>query len=601
MATKETLHQVTQIYRAGENKYGCTDLDQVCSEIGNRFDFERVSDLVHAARRISRPDHLFPGALSTVQQLLARGDRVVIWTQGHPRNQMFKVAGSGINRVKHEGPDKSHFSLRAEMDKVTAIDQPIMDLRTKGVEKVVIVDDKSDNVKNVKARVAQLQKEGKIDPKLDISVIWARYGVYKDKAPKGMTLDDFLKEVETIEDISELKKYKAPTGKTGWLLDFDNTLFQTAVYNNEMYAQTAHQVDGLDQILPAQIGVHAGLSGKIIGAKAMKHGGMSGSNITLVDTGERTVVVKHHHSNPDRVTGDIKGYEFLKNTPVGEKMPLIESSDLTKGYLVLPHIEGKTLREQVLTGGIDQHSALGVFAQLLDLKKVWWSQQEKKPFEPSFKSMQRAEWLETQQLIPEAVQKIAEQMGIGYDNIWSLPLQIGGRRFPSLETMVQQVQTLLQKMPDYLVGVHGDATGSNLIIGNDNKSWSLIDAEWAGLGDPAESFVRMAKHRSTTTATNIVIRNIQPTDNTLEIDLETSFNSVAHYLHDYVTRRAAEFATALNDPDFLVRFNTYFAGSYLRELALINKRGKVEDGIVAMTLAADALTKPAAVRRELAA
>lgn len=603
MAKQETLQKVTAIYRTGEKDNNCTDLRKVAEQISRELKYDDTDSIVYDARRISRPDHLFPGALSTVQSLMDRRDEVVVWTQGHPLNQLYKVAGSGISNVRRDLPpgERTRFSVRAEMDKVTDIDKPIMDLHAKGVDKVVIVDDKSGNVKDVKARVEELKQEGRIDPELDVSVVWARYGVYKDQAPKGMTLEDFLKEVETIEDVSELRQYGAPQGRTGWLLDFDNTLFRTADYNTEMYAHTAHQVDGWDQILPAQIGVPAGLSGQVIDAKAMKHGGMSGSHITLVDTGNRKVVVKHHHASPDRVNRDIKGYEFLKGTPVGEKMPSIESADLARGYLVLPHIEGKTLREQVLTGGIDQQAAIGIFSQLLDLKKVWWSKQDRQPFQPEFKSMQRTEWSETKQLIPVAIQKIAEQMGTSFDTIWSMPLQIGGRRLPSVESMVAQVQVLLEQPPDYLVGVHGDVTGSNLIIGNDNKSWSLIDAEWAGLGDPAESYVRMAKHRSTTTATNVAIQSITPTPEALEIGIETTFNSVAHYLHDYVTGRAEEFASALKDPNFLDRFSTYFAGSYLRELALINKRGKIEDGIVAISLAAEAMMGPVPVMRGLAA
>lgn len=592
MSKPETLETVTAIYRKGEKVNNCTDLKKVAEQISKEFRYDDPNSIVYDARRISRPDHLFPGALTAVQSLMDRRDEVVVWTQGHPLNQLYKVAGSGISSVRRDLPpeERARFSVRAEMDKVTDIDKPIMDLRAKGVEKVVIVDDKSDNVKKVKERIDKLKQAGKIDPKLDISVVWARYGVYKDKAPKGLTLDDFLQEVETLEDVSELSKYGSPQGTTGWLLDFDNTLFRTADYNTEMYAHTAHQIDGIDQILPTRIGLATGLTGNIERASLMKHGGMSGSHLSYVKTNDgKAVVVKHHQSDPSRVRNDIAGYSFLTGTPIETRMPQIEAADPSQGYLVLPHIEGPTLREHILKGSLGSSEAIQIYQQLLDLKRSWWGSQDKMSPE-QYKSMQRAEWDETQKLIPESIVKMASYFGVSKDSFWSMPIRIDGRKLPSLESVVNSVAKLLEQPPKYVIGVHGDATGSNIIVGSNPLAWMLIDAEWADFGDPAESYLRMAKQLSTTTAIGINVKGVGNFEEGLGVMMDSKFNQVAHALNDYILNRASEFALVLKDPDFINRLNIYSAGSYLRELALINKRGNIQDGLLAMVMAGKALS-----------
>jgi hypothetical protein len=479
------------------------------------------------------------------------------------------------------------------MDKVENIDQTINGLVQKGVDQVVVVDDKAGNIKDVKARIQELKAEGKIPSELDISVIWARYGVYKDKAPSGMTLEDFLQDTQTIESISDLSKFKTPKGKTGWLLDFDNTLFQTAEYNKELYAQAAHIVDGIDQILPAQVGVAAEVSGKIKSATLMKHGGMSGSNITFVDTGDRRVVIKHNYAKPDRVQDDIHGYRFLADTPLAEKMPKIRIADETKGFLVIPHIDGRTLREALATQSIGSRQALALYGELLDLKKQWWGSQRKLAFEgQDFKSMQRKEWGETLDMIPEALYRMARHFGISDTALLQLPLRMGGRKLPSLETMIGAVDRLLQTPPEYLIGVHGDATGSNIIIAPENNKWALIDAEWSGLGDPAESYVRMAKQRSTTTASEIKINGVGVYEGAVGVRMSTNFSPVAHALHDYVGSRANEFAQSLKDPNFTIRMKRYATGSYLREIALTTVRGNPESGLLALLMAGESLAGP---------
>lgn len=594
MASPETLKQITTIYREGEVINGCTDFAKVASQIQQQTGFSHPEEIVYEARRISRPDHLFPGAIATVQHLLSRGDHVTIWTQGHPENQFYKIAGSGIGSVRRvmANDDRKRFSVTAAMDKVENIDQTINGLVQKGVEKVVVVDDKAGNIKDVKAKIDELKTQGKLASDLDISVIWARYGVYKDKAPAGTTLEDFLQETQTIENISDLRKLDTPKGKTGWLLDFDNTLFQTAEYNKELYAQAAHIVDGIDHILPAQVGVAAEVSGKIKSATLMKHGGMSGSNITLVDTGDRQVVIKHNYGKPDRVQDDIHGYHFLSATPLGEKMPRIYSSDERKGFLVLPHIEGMTLREALASGKIDQRQAVTMYSELLDRKKHWWGNQEKLDFErQEFKSMQRKEWGETLDMIPEALYRMARHFGIPESALMQLPLRIGGRKLPSLETMIGVVDQLLQTPPEYLIGVHGDATGSNIIVDQKNN-WSLIDAEWSGLGDPAESYVRMAKHRSSTTASSVTVRGVGVYEGGIGIRMSSDFSPVAHVLQQYVGSRAEEFAKVLKDSTFMKRIKTYATGSYLREIALANVRGSVESGLLAMVMAGESMAGP---------
>ncbi len=595
MASPDTLRQITQIYREGEILNGCTDFVKVAAEIQKKTGFSHPEEIVYAARRISRPDHLFAGAIATAQDLMNRGDQVTVWTQGHPLNQLYKIAGSGISSARRafSNTDRRRFSVTAQMDKVTDIDQTVNRMRDKGVEKVVVVDDKAGNIKDVKARLRELKAEGKIPSDLDISVIWARYGVYKDKAPSGMTLEDFLQDTQTIGSISDIRDLKTPKGKTGWLLDFDNTLFRTADYNQELYAQAGHIVDGIDHILPAQIGVAAGISGTIKSANLMKHGGMSGSNITLVDTGDKQVVVKHNFPQPDRVKDDIRGYHFLSKTPLAEKMPQPHIFDEEKGFLVLPHLSGRTLREALAAGNIDSNMALTIYQQLLDIKKQWWATQSKQPFEGQvYKSMQRKEWAETQQMIPEAIRQMAYYFGVSETALQNLPLRMGGRKLPSLADMMLSVDQLLQQPPKYLIGVHGDATGSNIIFNTEKNNWSLIDAEWSGLGDPAESYVRMSKHRSSTTASSIQVDGIGVYEGAVGIRMKGEFSQVADNLHQYVAGRSKEFSHVLKDPDFLRRIKTYATGSFLREIALSTLRGNVESGLLAMVMAGESSAGP---------
>jgi hypothetical protein len=122
--------------------------------------------------------------------------------------------------------------------------------------------------------------------------------------------------------------------------------------------------------------------------------------------------------------------------------------------------------------------------------------------------------------------------------------------------------------------------------------WGFGVLGFWGLGDPAESYVRMAKHRSSTTTSSVQVDGVGIYEGAVGIRMRGEFNPVAHALHQYVGGRAREFSQILKDPNFIKRMKTYFTGSYLREIALTNVRGSAEGGLLAMIMAGESLTGP---------
>ncbi len=333
---------------------------------------------------------------------------------------------------------------------------------------------------------------------------------------------------------------------------------------------------------------HLHLNGNVRGTQLLT-AGMSDGVVMRIDTDMESMVVKYNPNAPHKVRHEIAGFQKLQDTPLGRKMvtPTYHSEEL--GVVVMPYFEGQQLRDAIRNGTIDSKQANSIIDELMQIKKDWWSKQEKVPGAHEGNSMQRNEWTDTTRNMQGVLNNLAQKYGLSPKEMWTSPIVFQDQEYPSLLQTAGRVHEALQRRPPYLVMTHGDATGANILFDPKSQNWKMIDAEWAGLADPAEAFVRMTKYISTTTASNREQLNARIQKNRLHLDLNISFPPAAVTIQKEGIKRSPLFSHALQDPNFIGRSQEYLAGSYLRELALADKRGYPEMGLFAMLKAAEAV------------
>lgn len=594
MARQETLDTVTKIFRAGESHNGCTDASWVAKQISEKTGYPDIDRLVWETQRIRSGPDLYPGAYETVKDLVTGGDTVRIWTQGHEVGQLFKVAGTGIGRVRRElGADaRGRFGVYVDRAKVSNLDKPVQELTGQGINQIVVVDDKAENVLGIREKVKDLKENGVIGEDVDVQAVWTRQGSYRDRVPAGWSIEEFCNQFTVINEISELKKLSEQKGGgVGWLIDFDHTLLDTSRYHGVLYTHQALIVDGLDEHVDGRVVYTAGLSGKIKTIQPLVSG-MSGGKVAKVEkTDGEEVVLKTNKQEPHKVRAENDAYANLKSSQLARYLLDPVTFHPEPAALIMPFFPGVELRKSLQSGDIDLKTAMNVSAELFAVKRMWWQGQNKVTGVREYKSMQRTEWNDTKAQLGGVLEQVALGFGLPADDLKYRQINYRGRLLPSITGVMDHVQKQLEMDPEYVIHVHGDATGANILINPQNGVWKLIDNEWSGMADPAESLVRMVKQESTTTARNLAVESLSVEDDSVMARMDFDFHPYASALHWYGLDKVPEFEEVLKDPGFEGRFYSYLAGSYLRELALSTKRGNTGTAVLAMVLAAGAMDR----------
>lgn len=589
--TQEVRHH----FEEEETRRGYTNAAAVAQSIAPGLPIAR--DIEHAVTRMPTSEYLYPGAVETVKGLISTGDHVTVWTQGDPKGQMWKVGLSGIGSVRKSLPvqDRRRFSVVSSMDKVADLADVVQRKVAGGLTNIVVVDDKAKNIVKADEAIKEAIDEGTLPPETQFTAVWINQGRTKDQVPEGYTPDTFKERFLTIEDIRELDQVREAVragrdDQVAWLIDFDHTLLHTAGAKEGLFGKVAGMIaDRMPDVnVSPRVDHELGLNGNVRAVRELLTG-MSGGQVLHIETDDQSFVVKHNPNAPERVRREIRGYELLQGTPLERHLlpPTKMSGELA--LLAMPYQEGIQLRQGVKNQEIDTIHAGAILSDLLDTELHWWQKQDKSRGNDPIESMQRSEWNDTVDKVEESMATLSEHFGIPLDKLWTLPISHGGQEYGPFLNAMRQVHILLADHPPYTVLDHNDASGANILVNPQDGSWKLVDAEWAGYADPAESFVRMIKYASTTTLSDLGPIRIQEIDGRLEIDVDPTFPDAALRLQEIGLSRVRQFGTALRDPDFENRVKEYLAGSYIREIALAAKRGNPDLAVFGLLKAVESL------------
>lgn len=584
----ETLDQVRQSYQRQEDLHGMTIPAQVAAEITGVMNLPTTLTPLIRQRFQQFPfrDFVYQGAADTINALMEDNGnsthRVIIWTQGYPDYQLWKIHTSGLTGLRNGKGAESKQKLTAytSPNKINELPQLLDQLSTEGVTTAIIVDDKSDNI----AKTALALQQHPSPTGLQVIPVWINQGRTKNKVPEGFTLDTFKQSFTTIEDIRQLQEVRSRFGQldenVAWLIDFDHTLAETSAQKEALFRDLAARLDIIRQdILPAGVvfTINSEFSSGIKdGIMSQLTDGMSGSQIVKVENGTQVFVVKSNPKNPEKVRKEIRGRRRLREIGYdGMILPSLHDNihNRENPFIVLPFYDGKQLRHAMRDREFDTQTCVAVVSSLLDIKKQLWSKQvHGNSSEASYVSMQRSEWDDTLVKLNNSLQYLSDEFGITQEQLYELPLSANGYNGHSLGEAISLVHEFLNNNPPYTIVAHNDASGGNILVSSQRSDFTIIDCEWAGPADPAEAFVRMIKHESTTTLSDIQKGFITKQNDCLVIDFEAELPDAATQVQQLGISKIVEFAQALNDPDFPRRVQLYLAGSYLREIALTPQR-----------------------------
>lgn len=185
---------------------------------------------------------LSESAKEQFEKILAASEHTVIWTDGDSlgvpehnlpgsREQLKKLAVAQFyNKVRKEEAQKRGvhhseiFSIIAIEGKMQFIPEVVNKFAEKGIERIVIVEDR---VKNL---IKAMELIKKTSPEMEIFPVWIRVGQYKNKIEEGHSLEEWEKELHAIKNISEIEKVLeennvfSEEAKVGSIFDLDGPL-----------------------------------------------------------------------------------------------------------------------------------------------------------------------------------------------------------------------------------------------------------------------------------------------------------------------------------------------------------------------------------------
>lgn len=570
MTTPETISAVTQVHSKSRSKTHYSDPTALADALIGDRSSPQYEDVRRATLREPTEPHVFPSTHETIRALLQDGDSVVIWTQGWPRNQLWKVATSGLGHIRHELPkqQRHRFSVCAGEDKLSLL--PKLLEKSDPAAPLLLVDDK-------KEILVATQEAMQARPSVE-----AYYIHTKQKSTGGENEEDALSTphpIHTITDISQLRTMKEAlriNGPVQWYIDLGNTLVDSKSLRQATDASYAAIVEQREPTITHAIDLLAGLPGHVARTQefATEDRRKHVVDVTAPDGSE--LVIKSSHL-PERIRAEIAGYSLLKDSPLAAHILSPYASSQDPAFLVLPKIEGIQMREGVRKEEFPHDMALGVLEELLDIKKQWWSMQEKqKPETFEIVSNQRRNWSQNLERIATVIAQMSQSTDIPIEAFFSSPIISSGKRLPPLRDSLLLIHALLKQPPPYTLLTHGDAMGGNILVEKDTGNWHLLDPEYAGYNDPAEAYVKTIKYVTTATAQGMNRFAATQDGDVLFLDLQVKFPSLACKLQEYGLSRVEEFAKALDDPDFPNRVDLYVTASYLREIALTIRRERPE-------------------------
>ena len=243
---KEAKNLIKHHFQAQEELHGYTNPRAVATaishELGTNIYTQRIEREV---LRIASREYLYEGAADVVRNLLETGDTVTIWTQGHERGQLWKVAMSGIGKLRHNLPplEKKRLSVISAMDKIAKLPELFTASQAKGLQRIMIIDDKATNIVKASEQVTTARENHILKKDTQVIPIWINQGRTKNKVPEPFSLASFKEQFPHIEDIRAVLTLKQEFANEpiSWLIDFDHTLVHSAA----MEAALCDRIAGL--------------------------------------------------------------------------------------------------------------------------------------------------------------------------------------------------------------------------------------------------------------------------------------------------------------------------------------------------------------------
>lgn len=584
MPATELVTHIQNIFETQEDVYGQTNHRDVALALVGKASSLKPA-IGREILRMSTREHLYEGAEATLRHLLTSNDqqdRVVIWTQGNPTGQLWKLAMSGLIELRHVY-GKDRFGIHAAEDKIATLPGLLDELAEQGSQRVVIVDDKAKNVVKV-AQIAQTWKAAHPEANVDIVPIWINQGRTKNQVPKDHTLESFTSQYQTITDIRDLQTLPTPGQTTAWLIDWDHTLNETAVAKQQLFHTIASRIESAhpDPILGSHV---LDLQARVVGASSITElpNGMSGRRVLDVQHQKGAVVIKHAPGSP-KMAAEIRGIQHLQQMPHAALMPCLNFASEYQGVISMERVNGTSGRDKLQQDTITPEDLYHV-DNVVDMKLRWIddirSGRKRTPEHMQPRSMQREELDDTRTGVLSAVNALSTTSGITADAIISHPLFFDGRLHLSMLEALNALEKFYSSTEhDPRFPLHGDISWGNMIFGTDTIH--IIDGEWAGLHDPAEAYTRTAKVISTTTAPKNSIHGtlmlgFNRGRQVIQLSTNNPFSQCVLALQKYMFTRGKEFEHVTQDNRFMQKLYMYLAGSYARELAIAERRGMGSD------------------------
>lgn len=167
--------------------------------------------------------YLHGGAIDVLQQLLAQGDHLTIWTDDYP----WRVATSGLGILRSGLPagERQRFSLAHAENKIELLPDLFAKASLNGLKKAIIVDNAKDNLE----QATQVIKQE--NPGIKFSLVWINPDAPEIDLPASLTPEIPQRSMRSISELPKLRQvHQDAKDPLFWIIDFNHTLIDTDAY-----------------------------------------------------------------------------------------------------------------------------------------------------------------------------------------------------------------------------------------------------------------------------------------------------------------------------------------------------------------------------------
>lgn len=173
-----TKERFWQIYHEIYQEYGYNNIDALSQKLIKLYPTFSRADFTRLFYQTNLQRFLFPDSLKFIQSLQNNG-KVIIYTQGEPKFQLFKIQKTGLGSLV--SPENIMIRQKKNPTQLAA-------------KARLIIDDRAEILESTK----------NTNPK--IITIWFKYGKYKHTLPQNKALIDY--ETESLKEAATFLKFK---------------------------------------------------------------------------------------------------------------------------------------------------------------------------------------------------------------------------------------------------------------------------------------------------------------------------------------------------------------------------------------------------------